>query len=814
MLMEIIKPIKRKITIDNGERIVRDFWIRQKGNNNKYNENLFLVNSQVIELVKLITRKTIYIQTNRELDYNFIECLNHLWTKDVNIYIITNKLYNSYKDTIVGKALIRFSDNIKGDLILIDANTTIARGLISNDAEFNNEKKYFNLSTEQVKECYEMFMYKFWKKTDFECIDEQTFISPVETQEAPFDIFPKINSKSIILDDYVNGDIIYKLDKLIIKADKSITLIINNIDIANILIEKIAEKRDGVRVEIITKIQRNLQEVSPLFYPVEDYSIYASENELFPMIIFDNSLAILFTEEIKNETLLNSFCIVKEDIEDIEKIIRYKNNLISNDKTYYYSNEDKLKNITSESIITDITKLSSSVSIINEIEEIKGEPEICKSLIDLYNKVSEREININNKYSKIINYSYDLTPKYRDSSLNKDKLYDTWRDTYSNMEVYSKDLVAEIELIINENSSILSNVISLFNSKRVNTKQTLKLLKDTIIEISNREYSIAKLKEFDTILKKSYDDYVKLNYNIEEMKDYKEQKKNWEEKKSNLDNDLKLLNNNILSKEKEINELENSLLNTTVDQLEEEILSKEIELIEIKDNLVIENKSLKLYFEEVEIIDSFLKFINTTKMKKKKEIDKAINKTKETVNNIFKDEKHFDNVYKNRINNAKNPAALATLIKNVILTELNEFIVKDLSEVEYIGLETLECLKKEINELNKKLIEEKEKNNSKDINKKISNSKNELNNIINQKDKILSQLMKIGENFEYMNSDKEKKTLKLKQHNFDVINDELPKVGILYSNKKIKQVAIKYWNDLDLAIIEAERFNAEVVCEI
>lgn len=811
--MEIIRPIKKKITIDNGENLVKDFWVKQQSNNIKYADNLFLLHTNIREAVNLITRKSLYIQTNKELDYDFIECLNNLWTRGINIYILTNKLYSSYKDTIVGKALIRFSDNIKGDLILIDGNTTISRGFVSDDSEFNNEKKYFTLNSEQVKECFEMFVYKFWKKTDFECIDENTFISPLEIQEAPFDIFPKLNNKSIILDDYINGNIIERLDKLIKNSNRNITLITNNVDIRDVLLEKIADKDEKIEVDIITNIQRDLQEIAPLFYPVENYNIYATNDKVFPMIIFDDSIAIIFTGEIKNESLLNSFCIIKENKDILNSIISYKKSLIENDKTYYYNSECKLKNIQCKSIFTDITKVNLSESIINEVEEVQGEPEICESLIDLFNGISNREVTLESKYSKLINYSYDLNPKYRDKKLNKDKIYDTWRDIYNNIEKYSQDLVSEIDLVLSENSGLFSNVISLFNSNRVNARQTIKVLNNMIMQISNRNYSKVELEKFDDILRKAYDDYVKLNCDIEQMKDYKQQNEKWENNKKVIEDNFNKINSDILMKESEINDLKATLLNNTIVKLEEEIVEKEVEALEVKDNLLAQSSTIKLYFEEMEMINDFHKFIDTTKIKNKN-MDKVIDKAKEVVNYIFKEENYFNDVYINRINNAKNPAALTTIIKNVVVKELKDSVEESLSELDKMGIETLDSLEQEIDKLKEMLSEEKKRNNSSEYNKKISILQKELSSLENQKGKLEVQLIQIGDTFEYKASGKENKMLKIKKLDIKIINEELPKTGTLYGNKNNRQLAIKYWDELNLGIEEAARLNAELVCEI
>lgn len=811
--MEIIKPIKNKITIDNRKKVIKNFWVNQE-ENNLIDSNPFMYHSKLIKTIRVITRKCIYIQTNKELDYEFIEALNSLWSRGINIYLLTNKLYSSYKNTIAGKVLIRYSSDIVGDLILIDSNTNISRGLISDSSDFHDEKKYLSLNSKQIEECFEMFIYKFWKKTDFECINEETFNSPIETQEAPFDIIPKLNTESIISDDYLSENIITKLGQYISNVKKNITLITNNVDITDILFTQIADKNENVRVEIITNIKKGLQEIAPLFYPIEDYDIYGVDDQLYPMIILDNSIAIVFTNEIKDDSLLNSFCIINDERVLLDKIIGYKNGLIFNEKTYRYKDEAILNEINEKSIITDINNINLSTCIISEVDEIKGEPEICDSLIDLYNNESKRKFVCDNKYAKVINYSYYLMPKYRDEKLNRDKLYDNWKMSYLNIKEYSEELLNEVEIIAKENSNLFDNIRLIFSNNKVDSKETIRGLNYIIEETSNNNYSIEELNKFDNILKNAYSDYIKLNANVLEMNDYKEQLEKWENSKKEIQYKIDEVNNKLSSKEKEIREVENSLVNDIIVKLEENIINKNIEIDETMNNIINESDVLKFYFEKNSILESFNETMKKSKLKKKKDIDNIIVKFKEVVNSIFNDSNYFDNNYKAKFTNSQKSAFITMQIKNIISIDLNEFINKNLTETDKIALDILNNLKDELNSLNEQLKEEKKKQDSNGLNKKVLNLNKDVNDLKTEKNKLIIQLEKLGENFEYKTSKKNANVLNVKKFDIKIINEELPKVGVLYSNKNIRQLAIKYWEELELGIEEAERLNAELVCEV
>lgn len=812
MLMEIIKPIEKKITIDNRKKVIKNFWVKQQGND-LIKGNPFLSHSQLVKTIRAITRKCIYIQTNKELDYESIEVLNSLWARGINIYLLTNKLYSSYKNTIVGKVLIRYSSDIVGDLILIDSNTNISKGLISDSSDFTERKKYFSLNSMQMEECIEMFIYKFWKKADFECINEKTFNSPIETQESPFDIFPKLNTRNIISDDYLSGNIITKLGQYISSAKNNITLVANNVNITDVLLAQITKKNEKIKVEIITNIKKGLQEIAPLFYPIEDYDIYGFDGELYPLIILDNSIAIIFTNEIKDDSVVNSFCIINNDMVLLDKIIDYKNGLIFNEKTYRYKSKTILNEIKEENIITDIDNISLSTCIISEVDEIKGEPEIVNSLLDLYNKESKREFVCDNKYAKVINYSYYLIPKYRDKKLNKDKLYDNWKVSYLSIQNYSKELLKEISLIVKENSKIFDSIRLIFSNNKVDSKEAIRNLNYVIAEIPNSNYSIEELKKFDNILKNAYNDYIKLNSNILEMKDYKEQLEVWENSKQEILGNIDEADNKLFLKEEEIKEVENSLVNTTIVKLEEDIINKEIEIEETMKNITNESDVLKFYFEKNNILQSFNETMDTTTLKERKDIDNFIEKFKDVVNSIFSDNDYFDNNYKSKLTNAKNPAILTTFMKNIIIVDLTEFIDRDLSEFDKIGLDIFNNLKEELNGLYKHVRKEKKKQNYNELNKKLLNLKKELSNLESRKNKLSTQLKKMGENFDYKESKKNADVIKIKKFDIKVINEELPKVGVLYSNKSIRQLAIKYWEELTLGIQEAERLNAALVCE-
>lgn len=811
--MEVIKPIRKNIIIDNSEKLVKEFWIKQSGKDIK-DIDLFLTHSQIRETIKLIVRRTIYIQTNKELDYEFIELLDYLWSKGINIYLLTNKLYTSYKDTIVGKVLIRYSDNIIGDLILIDGNTTQSKGWISEESEFYKDKKYFQLSNSQLSECFEMFVYKFWKKTDFECIDEQTFISPIETKEAPFDIFPKLNSKNIISDDYLDENIINKLELYINTATTNITIITNNVNITDTILQKVAEREDSIKVEIIANIARGLQETVSLFYPIEDYDIYATNSKVYPMLILDNSVAVIFTNEVKGKSLLNSFCLINNDIDSLDKIIKYKNGLIFNENTYRYLHEMPLKEITSSSIINDINNINESTREISNFYEIEEENEECESLIDLYNGITKKKITSNNGYAKKIKYSYDLVPKYRNEAWKEDKIYDIWKNTYDNLLKYAEQLAKEIEMVLEENSGLISNIISFFNNDRINSKKTIRELEKIIIEVSKRNYSIDKLQSFDNSLKSIYDEYLKLNYDILEMKEYKEQSEKWKLKKLELEDNIRKLDYSINLKREEIKVKKDSLLNKKLIELEENIIIKKRETQEMKGNMINESETLREYFKKIDLVNSIGELLQVTKLKRKKDSDNIIERTKEIVNSIFNDDNYFGNFYEKRVSNAKNSASLISLIKGTILLEVNDFIIKDLSQVDKIALETLENLKNEIDILNERIEEEKKHINLGEINKKIALLQKEISSLEKQRSTVNVQLQQLGKEFEYKPSNKEIKSLKIKRFELKSIGEELPKVGVLYSNKGVKQLAIKYWDYLDLGISEAKRLNAELVCEI
>jgi len=256
-----------------------------------------------------------------------------------------------------------------------------------------------------------------------------------------------------------------------------------------------------------------------------------------------------------------------------------------------------------------------------------------------------------------------------------------------------------------------------------------------------------------------------------------------------------------------------------------------------------ENKCLEEIFATQKRFDKLLKLIDVnikevaqTKKNKNqaKKVEKAKLLIKEEVCDIMNNEQYYDTkMIDMEKTYGKKKEDILKNMKQYIEKNLLEDMMQTLSENEKELLEKLESKKNESKDSKNKLellkkdkntLESKSEKDLESIQKKIDSKEAELS--IKQE-----ALKKMGNEFKYESNskcgDKEleavmkkgKKDIqkisnnKFKAFTADIPSEDLPQVGTLYQQGKKRELAITYWQELEIGESEASRLKAELVCE-
>lgn len=101
-----IEAINYEREISYEDFVLRDFW--EKQNEKSINEQRPLITYRNILDSLELAKHTVCIIADSELPIDMLRSVQYLSDKGVRVYVISNDIYDSYGDTIVGKCLIRY----------------------------------------------------------------------------------------------------------------------------------------------------------------------------------------------------------------------------------------------------------------------------------------------------------------------------------------------------------------------------------------------------------------------------------------------------------------------------------------------------------------------------------------------------------------------------------------------------------------------------------------------------------------------------------------------------------------------------------
>ena len=201
------------------------------------------------------------------------------------------------------------------------------------------------------------------------------------------------------------------------------------------------------------------------------------------------------------------------------------------------------------------------------------------------------------------------------------------------------------------------------------------------------------------------------------------------------------------------------------------------------------------------------------KSKKQKHIDPIIKEITKLLEDVYEYDYYKENLEGNMHINEGNIANTKKELLKIIDEDIINYINNTITEDDSNKLQLIQQIKDDINEISKEykeIFKQKEK-----YEKEITKLNTERKNLIKMIVKEEEELEELGNNFE-----PDFKYFKPKKSSINIYSfkdmELLPKVGVLYSDNKGKnrELAIYKWDELDLGETEANRLNANLVCEI
>ena len=440
-----------------------------------------------------------------------------------------------------------------------------------------------------------------------------------------------------------------------------------------------------------------------------------------------------------NET--NSFLMNRRYEENNQRLKKYLDNI--NDITKKFNDLNKvLKNVKKENV--ELSKKatmnlkSSKISINNEINnslnnEIKKDNES--------KKIKEYENKINDLKKEINNLNQNILTEQKSSNEKRKKL----------IEDYNKKLEeskTKINQLIQENSELNKN-LNFLNNDLAENKERMTLIRNT----TNRE-TAEKLSSYETQIEllnkeiKSKEKMINDSISINEAIKSKNKSKEEEIKKLNLEKNA--LNDKIIKLNREINEIKNNSIKTNESELQT--------LNETLNELNLTNEQLTNQLDE----------LNNKYKNKNEEFDTLNKKFKKTFNelNALKETNSKLNIKLNSVNNELK-----------LLYKKNENLSNELSEKEKLFGENLGK-----SEINAKLLE--------DYKTKLNNMKKE--NLELNKNNILinENNQKLKTNIKLITDDNDQLKNQIQKELLPKINNYEIQINYLTKENKAKEKII------------------------
>ncbi len=420
--MNKIEKISKSKTIDYGAEAINNFWLcKNKNTDNQENNSL----RKIISVFEAVQDSIICVQTEQIDSSKLIEAIFNASKKRNRIYILTNNKPEKLKE-LTGSCLIRYGIKNIGSFILVNPNSSSAKGIIYTapflETSFANENTDLELDNNQTKILFRFFCDNFWNKATNEIIDN--FNTPQTTSEPPLDFLPN-------MDDFCDAVFIKnKINK--IKADANI--LVPNIQNSNVINFDLLEN---------SNILTSLTDDDLLLKLANNNNLYANENITPRVIINKNGKSYLIPKTHISEE--DNFYAIELNSKQIEKLDNEFEQQISKSEFKFHLSEKRENLIDKEiKLISDIDNTITINSDVNKkVEDIQCDKFLPK---EAFGNQEPRFIDDN--ISCKINYNWEIIPFYVPKNAKKARLYTDWE----NKEKAYDDFLDNIDKAIQESS--------------------------------------------------------------------------------------------------------------------------------------------------------------------------------------------------------------------------------------------------------------------------------------------------------------------------------------------------------------------------
>ena len=563
-----IEAIDFEKEISYKDFVLRDFW-EQKNGDKMYDQRPEASYRNILDSLEL-ARQTVCIIADSELPIEMLKSIQYLSDNGVRVYLISNAIYNSYSDTIVGKCLIRYSSRVTGTMVLIDPVFSGESSVyVGNERLLTDEDRWalcLRISKEQVKEAYYYFCWNFWRMTDYEVAVRDDVMKPRKVEEAPFDLFPLLKPEIVFYNDISRDILTRKMISVIEGATKSIVIsaeiIETDTEVFRCLKKKIDESLNCI---ILSKLDARNKKFFNEISSYDNVSLYSFNVNLAQYLVSDNMHGIVFTSSLTKINLENgsenSLCfgveLNKSLLNNLKSIFKQST---SNKEIWKYQKEKALSDIKGKRIIREIPEAMSTTNteLVEDFLEVNLGRFTVENLRDLNKGNFSGELTYEGLVKKV-KYKYTLQPKFRNSNLKKCEIYYQWSSEKTKINKYIGNLKATAEGIEQKKSSLLqqfSMTLKRFMlGKDVAIKQIVKQISELDYKIKSENFN----KElYLNLTEQANEIYKNISKHEEEIsvaidKDRKEQE--WLKQKENLENEISSLSEEIQKLYEEVNKL-------------------------------------------------------------------------------------------------------------------------------------------------------------------------------------------------------------------------------------------------------------------
>ena len=445
------------------QKLLINFW-----EGTQYAQDYGDINNEYIIRMMEQAEKIICIISSEKLPDQILKAIGRLQERNVRIYVLSNRLYKEYIDSIAGRVLIRYSDKISGFMMLIDPNTEFTPvGFIGSSNSLSSSEsitKYIRLNnSKQINEAYRYFCWNFWQEAQYEARTKDEALKLTKAKEAPFDIYPLLDAQYLYYTSKNRDSLNEYLFDLIGKAKRRIVIIANRMYFNNILVELIIEKsKDGIDVELYTKLDEVNERCYAQLATNNSIKLFALEKIGSQIILIDSNQGVLISDSVfnklENEILYFAIKMSGEDIRECQKIctaIRQQGTV------YRYYAQRKLEDIEGNFILNGATdKKEDDLNKVKKFVECNLGDIRCNDLRSLKEGAYKIDYNNIQGYPKLVHYTYRLVPTYRNKDAKISSLYKAWQDEREKLERFIIQLEEAINTRKNENKTILDKLQS------------------------------------------------------------------------------------------------------------------------------------------------------------------------------------------------------------------------------------------------------------------------------------------------------------------------------------------------------------------